>query len=492
MFQEIKAGRLGRLGICDRASWIWTRGQRSTPSTPGTTLSASGGDRYGRPLAPSARLRFSGRFTLGAGGNLPREIPSFPAGLRSVPATSQPRLSVDSWEILTQGSNPTTLDEARLQIDAMLRPDWRAVTADDFGRSFAATCPISRASSACPVIGHRTPKHSPGRPGYVGIIVIPDRTAELTASTQQLCDILATTPDTTLAAVVRDGGGQDCRLVMEHDTHGETGEPKRRASRRRFQRRMAGGSLPIPGYAGASSATGTAGLWDVVTGSPAKYLGTHASPARFSTTGRWIVTMHKDGARLRDAGDGATIHRYRPAVRARIVLRSVPAIRRFWQRTATGRIMDSGRRSGAARCTCGRPGKPGVAEKPGRNELRRTASPPRCLQQGRHVCGGRDDRWPCAGLATAAGPCQSARRQAAGRHRARLPRPGALPVARPGRHAGRHAQRRRHHGLWSARTGTLLADLSLAPRSTCLRSAETAGGWPPPRCRSYGPHLGRG
>ena len=122
-----------------------------------------GGERYGRPPSASAVLRFAAWFTLGAHGNLPRESTFSgwpPVGTGDRP----PRLAVDRWEILTQGASPTTLDEARLQMGGMLRPDWRAVTAADFRSVIRSNLPDIRACdlpARTPANG--TPERSAGR-----------------------------------------------------------------------------------------------------------------------------------------------------------------------------------------------------------------------------------------------------------------------------------------------------------------------------------------
>ena len=129
-------------------------------------------------------------------------------------------------------------------------------------------------------------------------MVIPDRTTELTASAQQLCDILATSPDArTLAAVARDAEGKDSGVSLWNmSTHEETKLPKSEGVQSiAFS---AGGRQFVthPRGAGASTASGTAGLWDVATGTLIRDFGPTPSPARFTASGRWIVTLDEDGA----------------------------------------------------------------------------------------------------------------------------------------------------------------------------------------------------
>ena len=273
-----------------------------------------GGDRYGRPLSSSALVRLTARFTLGTQGNLPRESsfsgwPPFSAG------DKPPKLKVDRWEIRTQGTSPTTLDEARLQMGAMLQPDWRAVTADDFRSVIRSNLPdIARVICLPDHLPSERPSvptdgENQARPGSVGIMVIPDRTTELTASAQQLSDILATSPDARrLAAVARDAVGHDCGVSLWNmNTHEEAKLPKSEGVQSIDFSTDGRWLVTHLRDTGASSANGTAGLWDAVTGTLVCDLGPMPSPARFSASGRWIVTMHADGARLRDAGDGAVI-----------------------------------------------------------------------------------------------------------------------------------------------------------------------------------------
>ena len=58
-------------------------------------------------------------------------------------------MTVKGWEELTPGSNPTVLNKARLQVLAMLRPDSRAVTADDFAAVLRRATRTSPAWCAC-------------------------------------------------------------------------------------------------------------------------------------------------------------------------------------------------------------------------------------------------------------------------------------------------------------------------------------------------------
>ena len=323
-----------------------------------------GGDRYGRPLNASALLRLTAWFTLGARGNLPHES-SFSGWPPFGTGEKPPKLYVDRWEILTQGASPPTLDEARLQMGDMLRPDWRAVTTDDFRSVIRSNLPEIARVVCLP--GHRPTERllsvSPERPGvspdgavqehpgYVGIMVIPDRTTELTASAQQLCDILAISPDArTLAAVTRDAEGKDSGVSLWNmSTHEETKLPKSEGVQSiAFS---AAGRRLVTHYrdAGGSTASGTAGLWDVATGTLVRDLGPTPSPALFSASGRWIVTMHKDGRR---AVAGCRRWRRDPNFTRRAVL-GLPGVRprrcvASGRKRRPGASVDSGRRSRSA------------------------------------------------------------------------------------------------------------------------------------------------
>ena len=101
-------------------------------------------------------------------------------------------MTVKGWEELTPGSNPTVLDEARLQVLAMLRPDWRAVTADDFAAVLRVGDPYIARVVCLPGQAPVDAEHA--GLGDVGLIVIPDRAAELTAAARDLDCILATVP----------------------------------------------------------------------------------------------------------------------------------------------------------------------------------------------------------------------------------------------------------------------------------------------------------
>ena len=351
-----------------------------------------GGDCYGRPLGSSALLRLTAWFTLGAHGNLPRES-SFSGWPPFGTGDKPPKLTVDRWEILTQGASPTTLDEARLQMGGMLRPDWRAVTADDFRSVIRSNLPdiarviclpghlpTERASvqpeglSVPPERLDAPPDSaSQERPGYVGIMVIPNRTTELTASAQQLHDILATSPDARrLAVMARDTVGRAGSVSLWNmSTQEELKLPNSEGVQdidfSADSRRLVARSRD----AGASSANGTAGLWDASTATLVKDLGPTLSPARFTTSGRWIVTMDEEGALAarcrrwrRDSGIARPAVLGLPGVRPR---RCIAAGRK----RRPGAPVAVGGRPRTARRVRRRSGHGGCLQ-PGRDELRRT------------------------------------------------------------------------------------------------------------------------
>lgn len=264
-----------------------------------------GDGRYGRAPAPAAGLRLTGRVTLGAGGNLPREAQFAGWPVPGSSAASQAGLSVESWESCSPGSSPTALDEARVQVLAMLRPDWRAVTADDFVSVIRKQIPDIARVICLP--GH-TPSDTaaaPERPGYVGIITIPDRAIELTASSRDLSYILATsTQSRRLVAADEDGATWLWNL--------ETGEPLRLqppdATTAMFSRN---GRRVLVLTQDSPADTAEAVLWDALDGRLIRRVvsGLLSGPgAGFSPAGRWWVTHGEDGAQLRELEDGVTAH----------------------------------------------------------------------------------------------------------------------------------------------------------------------------------------
>lgn len=255
---------------------------------------------YGKALAPSAVLKLTAWFTLGARGNLPRES-SFSGWPPFTHGDRPPRLVVDRWEILSQGTHPTTLDEARLQMGELLRPDWRAATAGDF-RSVIRSNLTDIARVVC-LPGH-SPVDLPGqeRPGYVGMMVIPDRTRELTAQAHELCEILATAPD-ALRLVTASSEGSMSLWNMQ------TGEQTQLAVGKGIHAAAfsADGRRLLTATRTDQAAAATSRLWDAATGHLVGDLGLTIAPAHFSASGRWIVTVHEKAMQLRAAGDGAVI-----------------------------------------------------------------------------------------------------------------------------------------------------------------------------------------
>jgi WD40 repeat protein len=167
----------------------------------------------GKIPALAAQVRVQYRQTLGAEGNIPlgtednsplcrrfsfwssSEIEGGQAqGGAAVPEASWHRvtpLEVKTWEILSPGRNPTTLDEARRQVEALLDPGWRAVTADDFVSIVQNNRPEIARVVCLPGYNPATPEPNADRPGHIGIIVIPRTTYELTATAAELQKIQA-------------------------------------------------------------------------------------------------------------------------------------------------------------------------------------------------------------------------------------------------------------------------------------------------------------
>ena len=264
-----------------------------------------GGGRYGRAPAASAGIRFSGRVTLGAGGNLSREIQSDDWVLSGVDKAARLTLAVESWETSTPGCNPTTLDEARLQVPAMLRPDWRTVTADDFVSVIRSQLPdIAR---VVPLPG-RTPWDGPEqaeRPGYVGVITIPDRTIEVNAPSRQLDRILASSAQSRrLVAADQDGA----TWLWNLDTRQPVSLPQPDAQAATFS---PDGRRVLIVAQGAQAGTERATLWDALSGRLVHRVDSAPitdARARFSPTGRWLVTREDGRTQLRELEDGVLVH----------------------------------------------------------------------------------------------------------------------------------------------------------------------------------------
>lgn len=276
--------------------------------------------RYGRALPDGAEVRFSGGMTLGMEGNLPRDS-EFGGWPVSQDSRRDPwRLTVKGWEGLSPGSNPTVLDEARLQVLAMLRPDWRTVTADDFAAVLRAGDPYIARVVCLPDQAPVDAEH--GEPGDVGLIVIPDRAAELTAAARDLDCILATAPAT--------------RRLLAFTANGElglwdfdTGEAVKRLPAgltlagsfspdgRRLLTEDASAAMLLDARTlellSAEARSNLASL-QASAPSPVRAGGRPAlRRARFSPTGHWWVSLEQDeamhGAHLRDIDDGATLRR---------------------------------------------------------------------------------------------------------------------------------------------------------------------------------------
>ncbi len=115
-------------------------------------------------------------------------------------------LEVKTWEILSPGRNPTTLEDARRQVEALLEPGWRAVTADDFVSIVRADRPEIARVVCLPGYNPAAPEPNVDRPGHVGVIVIPRATRELTAPTAELQKIQALAAS-GLYLVTSDTGG---------------------------------------------------------------------------------------------------------------------------------------------------------------------------------------------------------------------------------------------------------------------------------------------
>lgn len=182
----------------------------------------------GKIPARDAQVKVQYRQTLGAEGMIPLgaednsplrtrfsfwSSPSIEAGQVKggvvVPEASWHRvtpLEVKTWEILSPGRNPTTLDEARRQVVALLEPGWRSVTADDFVSIVQNNRPEIARAVCLPGYDPAASEPNAGRPGHVGIIVIPRTTHELTAAAAELENIEALAAN-GLYLVTRDTGG---------------------------------------------------------------------------------------------------------------------------------------------------------------------------------------------------------------------------------------------------------------------------------------------
>ncbi len=94
------------------------------------------------------------------------------------------------WEI-SEGHDPTTLDDARRQVVVLLEPGWRAVTVDDFVSIVQRNQPEIARVVCLPGHDPAVPEPNLDRPGHVGIIVIPRATSDRTAPATELHDVLA-------------------------------------------------------------------------------------------------------------------------------------------------------------------------------------------------------------------------------------------------------------------------------------------------------------
>ncbi len=278
-----------------------------------------GGGRYGRAPAPSANVRLTGRVTLGAGGNLPRDADFAGWSVPDASAASPPRLSIESWECCSPGKSPTALDEARLQVLAMLRPDWRAVTADDFASVIRKHDPNIARVICLPGRAPSDIETGPERLARVGVITIPDRAIELTAPSRDLSRILAAAPPSRrLVSAAEDGA----TWLWNLDTNVRPAPLPPRAEDAAFTRdgrRVL--ILTQEAQAGLAEAT----LWDARDGKRINLVGRGPLPgpsARFSPAGRWLVTRKDDAAQLRETDDGVSVL-------------SLPGIR-SWEQVAFG------------------------------------------------------------------------------------------------------------------------------------------------------------
>lgn len=154
------------------------------------------GDKAHGQIPPAgATIKLTYYQTQGAAGNLPL------GALFSIkPPSDSPEgllLKVaDEFEQVAKGNDPTSLEEARDQAYQILQPRWRAITSDDIVATVEQNHPEISRTYCLPGNDLSSADGSTGnQPGHIGVIVVPKPSAQWSAPSAELTNILGYSPD---------------------------------------------------------------------------------------------------------------------------------------------------------------------------------------------------------------------------------------------------------------------------------------------------------
>lgn len=152
---------------------------------------------YGEMPAAGAEIKLAGRATLGAQGNIPVGATFTFAEQPALVHPEAPYLALriaETFAVVTQGSDPTTLTAARDQVFAIVQPCWRAITATDV-ETLIPQHDGAVAHAHCRRGDDLSSAQPCNRPGQVGVVIVPQPAAQWTASLAALRTVLGFTPD---------------------------------------------------------------------------------------------------------------------------------------------------------------------------------------------------------------------------------------------------------------------------------------------------------